>query len=188
MNAIELFHKDGVATGIFYCRDCRTVHRSKELANACCVPTKCKHCGKQSDRKHWLICTPCEAIEREAKEVERFTNASKVTEWGGWVFSEGIGHQDGYFADVDMLIDYCVGEGIEVPKYAWTCVANHFVNASVEDITSRMDDAYEDFDPESLKGLPELEAALDRFNEMNHDAVSYTPDYNVALLLPEQAL
>ena len=185
MNTTELFHQDGRSAGVFYCGECRLVHRTKELTDQCCAPNKCSICGKDKER-YYTKCPACLHLAELQKEQERFEKAEKLTKWDGWVYLEGTG-SDGYSESVDAFIEDWEDnhdENEPLPAYVWTCEENHFVNASVEDITQQMaDSAYEHWEPDSLKGLPELQTALDKFNEANKDAVSFQPDYKVALLL-----
>src|SRR6185369_10937636 len=111
MNSTELFHKDGRSTGIFFCGQCRIVHRTEGGAVECCAPRKCSECGKEVDR-YWTVCESCRN-ERDARaERERFEKANKLTDWDGWV---SLG--DRYFESVDELLEYCESEGIAEPEY-----------------------------------------------------------------------
>ena len=183
MNATELFLKDGRTAGIFFCERCRCVAPTEHLAGQCCQNYQCQTCGQDTGTRHYTVCEPCRRKEEAAKEAERYAKAEKLTQWDGWVFAEGFG--DEYFSDTETLLDHCDGEDVTPPPYAWACSENHFVCADVSDITDRMDDdAYEDFDSNSLLGLPELRLALERFNEENKDAVAFSPDYSKAIVLP----
>lgn len=185
MNAIELFHADAKSAGVFYCAKCRYVARSKDDADKCCEPTKCRYCGKPSGRQHWLCCDACQKINDEKKESERFQKAKKVTEWDGWVYLDGTG-RDGFSESVAEFRENWEDdhECDELPEYVWACKQNHFAVADVSDITERIaDNAYEDFEPDDLNGLDELKSAIEKFNEANKDIVSYEPDYNIAVLL-----
>jgi hypothetical protein len=186
MNAIELYHQDGRSAGVFYCAKCRLVRLTKEEAETCCEPLKCKCCGKETGRKYYLTCEPCDLANEARKEAERFEKAKKVTEWDGWVYLEGTGN-DGYSQDLEDFWDSWESdhaEDDEKPKYVWACKAIHFVAADESDVIDRIqDNAPEDFDPADLQGLPELRAAIEQFNEANKDVVAYTPDYSTAILL-----
>jgi hypothetical protein len=184
MNATELYLKDGRSAGVFYCEKCKIVHRTTAEADQCCMPYHCKGCGKETQR-YVNICSACFNKQQDKKEAERFAKAAKITKWDGWVYVEGLGYQNGYFQSVEDLIDYLTDEEDgNYPQYAWTCSANHFVNAEISDITERIgDNAYEDFNTEDLNGLQELKAAIAKFNDANKDAVSYTPDYTTAVLI-----
>jgi hypothetical protein len=104
----------------------------------------------------------------------------------GWVYLDGTG-RDGYSESVEDFWENWendADESAEKPKYVWACQENHFAVADVSDITERIaDNGYEDFDSETLDGLDELKAAIEKFNEANKDVVSYEPDYGIAILL-----
>lgn len=169
MNAQELYLQSGKATGVFYCESCRVVHTSKVFADDCCVLRKCA-CGTVVPRPYRLLCDSCETAKLEARERAIFEKAEKVTEWDGPVQCDSIGHNDGFFESVEALLDYCAGVDEEVPEYAWACEKSSFVSVTVDDIVSVVEgDAYEDFTSDDLSGLPELETALNKFNEDNKD-------------------
>lgn len=186
MNATELHLKDGKSAGIFFCAKCRHVAGSQHLAEQCCNNYLCSKCGKDVGSRMWLVCEPCRDAADLEKERERFEKSEKLTEWNGWVYLEGTG-REGFSESLSDFYDNWADdhdEGGELPKYVWACKANHFVRADVSDITERMcDDAYEDFEPDTLNGLDELKAALDKFNEVNAAVCSYQPDYSKAILL-----
>jgi len=180
MNAIELYHHDGKSTGVFYCTECRCVKRTKEEADKCCEPTKCQYCGKESGRQYYLSCESCDRANQDKEEAERFDKAEKKTEWDGWVY-----YEDEYYESVEYYLESC--DDLPVPAYVWACKENHFAVADVSDITDRIEEnGYEDFDGDDLKGLDDLKAAIEKFNEANKDVVSYEPDYGVAILLNHQ--
>jgi hypothetical protein len=185
MNATELYLKDGRTAGIFFCGQCRIVASSRTFAEDCCQNYKCESCGKDTGGRSYTKCATCINAERKAKEAERFAKAEKLTKWDGWVFCEGLGVGNGFFESIEDMISDIGEDGDEsLPEYVWACEANHFVCADVSDITERIaDNAYEDFDVDDLGGLDELSAAIDKFNEVNKDVVSYEPDYTKAVLL-----
>jgi hypothetical protein len=142
----------------------------------------------------------------EKKEAARFAAAEKVTEWEGWLYSDGIqgyndGYNDGYYAGADALMDYIadntpddeelaeleedeLAEIPKMPEYLWTCDEERFATASLDSIMENIADrGYEDFDTADLKGTEELGAAIDAFNEANVGIVSYRPNYKKALIL-----
>lgn len=185
MNAMELFLKDGRSAAVFYCGQCRIVHPSEAEANQCCAPYRCDKCGHETPRYH-TRCDACRRIVEAEAERVRFEKAEKLTAWDGFIYRDGTG-RDGYSQSLEDFYDYWEcdhDDGDEFPQYVWACKANHFVNADVSDITERMaDEAYEDWEPDTLDGLEELKAAIDKFNEANADVCSYQPDYTKAILL-----
>ena len=118
--------------------------------------------------------------------LDPITDAKKKKEWDGWVYLEGTG-RDGYSESLSDFWDNWESdheEGDEKPAYVWACKKNHFAVADVSDITERIaDNGYEDFDVDTLDGLDELKAAIEKFNDANKEVVSYEPDYGVAILL-----
>lgn len=187
MNAQELHLANGKPTGIFFCEACRTVKVTKNEADACCAPLKCE-CGAGRKLYH-TKCPACEQADWRAqetkKEADRFAAAEKVQEdhHDGWVYAEGIGHQDGYFHSVGDLRDYCE-DNEDLPEYVWACTEKQFVRVGLDDvITVFEDEAYEDFSSDDLSGLPELEVALTVFMERNKDVVVQLPNFKKAVIL-----
>lgn len=115
-----------------------------------------------------------------------FEKAEKVTDWDGWFYIEGMGYNEGYFENLEDLEEWLEMEEIEDrPKYAWTCDAKRICYLDYGSIIEQFtDDAYEYWEPEMLSGKEELEKALDAFNELNKDQVSYYPGYKKAFLIP----
>ncbi len=181
MNAQELFLKDGRSSEVFYCSQCKIVHRTQEQADKCCTPNRCPSCGVEVGR-HWTICDGCRATRETEKERERFKNAEKVTTWDGWVYCECLG-RDGFSESLQEMLDE-IGSADEIPEYVWTCNARPF---AVVHVSSILDDiaanGYEDFDPQTLDGIPELKEAIRIFNAANEKVLSYEPDYSTALLV-----
>lgn len=191
MNSVELFHKDGKPAGVFYCGECRIVHRTQEHAEQCCAPYKCERCGEIVQEKYWTICTACRKRKEEERERERFENAEKVKadDYDGVLYVEGMSgdYGDGYFSGLETLLDYCGDEDSDPPEYAWVCKPCHFASLDIDRVLSYIGDggdAYEDFDYDDLVGVKDLEKAIDAFNEANKGIVSYQPDYTKAVLLP----
>lgn len=182
MTPIELFHKDGRSASVFVCGQCRTVAANKERATLCCA-RYCPDCGSPLDKGFsWIRCNPCRAKGDIRHEAERFEKAEKVTEWGGYVLCGG-----NYYPSLETMMDICDDEGLDIPAYVWTCDPVQFVKVDLDDITDRFaDDAYEDWEPDTLDGLPELKAALEAFVEANNDQMAYQPNYKRALLIPKR--
>lgn len=190
MNAVELFLADGKPASVWFCGKCRHVAGSQHLADLCCDTYKCNKCGKDTGSRSWLRCEACRDAEDVASEVKRFEAAKKVTAWDGWVYSEGHGYKDGYFESLDDFKEWADDERSDetpLPTYVWTCKSEAFAQADIDSILCQItDNGYEDFDPETLDGIPELKAALEAFNEANKDVLSYTPDYSTAVLFTQQ--
>lgn len=181
MNATELYLKDGRSAGIFFCEKCKIVAHSKSLAEQCCNNYKCQDCGNDTGSRLWLVCDRCRDMREIKREQERYEKADKVTEWAGWVFDGSD-----YFESIDDMAERYEDDSRELPDYVWACECNHFVHADVSDITERMaDNAYEDWEPDTLAGLNELKSALGKFNDQNKDVCSYSPDYTKAVLIKQ---
>ena len=184
MNAAELYDESGKPVGIFFCGKCRKVGWCRDAAEACCVPHKCRTCGKEEPTSQ---CDDCFKAEQQAKELARYEKAGKVTDWDGWVYVDGYGYKDGFFESIDDLEDYLADQpDYSRPEYAWTCEPCQFVAVDTDSIYEQIENderAYEDFDRHDLAGTDELEAALKAFTEVNASIVSYLPDYSKALLL-----
>ena len=187
MNAIELFHGDGRSAGVYFCETCKIIWREKDLAGRCCLPKTCSNCGGAIRRPYYTICDECEAVKMSKVESERFTKAEKLTEWDGWVYSDGLGWRDGYFEDVGELVGHCHDEETEVPEYAWACKKVQFAHVDLDRVLEWISESgWEDFSRDDLNGVDELKAAIDRFNEANKDVVVWEVDYNRAVLIAKE--
>lgn len=189
MNATELYLKDGRPTGVYFCSVCRGTYRDKEPAEECCsLHKKCVGCGELISRKSPKIaCPACVAKKRDAQEQERFNKAAKVSEWDGMIYSEGHGGE--YFHDLDEFVEWMMDESLDLPEYVWTCDQQRVVDVDVSVIVNHIGDselAPDDFDEEDLNGLDELQGAIIKFNSLNEDFVTYTPNYNLALILKKE--
>lgn len=179
MKATELFHQDGRSAEIYYCGQCRIVHRTQGFAEQCCKPNICE-CGAECPQ-YYTSCNECRRKKDIARERERFEKADKVTTWDGPVADP---HSERYGANLDELLELLDCDGFEPPEYVWTCnerpVCNLDYYSIIESATS---DACEDFDANSLLGDKELIAALEKFNQTNSKNVVWEPNYKLALVL-----
>lgn len=195
MNANELYLNDGRPTGVYFCSVCRSTYRDKEPAEECCsLHKKCVGCGDLIPKKSPKIaCPDCVNKKRDARERERFNKAAKVSEWDGMIYSEGHGPE--YFQDMDELIEWIDDASfpdnpLGVPEYVWTCDEHRVVDIDVSVIVNHIRDsefASDDFDEKDLNGLDELQGAIIKFNSLNAGFITYTPNYNLALILKKES-
>jgi hypothetical protein len=183
--AIELYRKDGTATGVFYCSECRAVFPNEGQAQLCHGERVCE-CGKKIESRYSSSCNECwrakSEAERNKKESERFEAATKIA-WadykGGMVFDG-----DRYFDDLEGLKDHYEGE--TMPAYVWACEDYGLSKASPDSIYENMlDGMWEDADEGDLNGREELEAAIAAFNKANESISVWEPDYTTAIVVAE---
>lgn len=190
MNAKELFHQDGKPAGIYYCGECRIVSKHLETAEQCCAPRKCGRCGCELPKgQFYLSCDECRRIKQTEDEAAKFAGAEKLTKWDGPVYLEGAGSNEGYFNDLGEFYDWLATreddeEGPHEPvRYVWACHKTSFIRYDVGSITENLE-GWEEWDGHT-KGEEELQAALDAWAEKNKDAVTYSTDWNRAVLVDE---
>ena len=184
MNATELFHKDGHSSGVWYCGKCRLSFNHREPAEQCCLPHPCVVCGKPCEKMFYTICNFCQSAQGIAREHERYTKAVKLSEWDGWVYVEGLGFQDGFFAGTDELREHCEEEGVDLTCYAWVCKGIPFAYATIERIVDDIEErAGGEFDMSRVDGVSELDIAIETFNLENSGLLAYEPDFTRCVLL-----
>lgn len=189
--AIELYKlQDGEykATGVFYCSECRVVHRTKEEAELCHGERLCGCGNKVMQGYYQKLCSDCQSKEwreKEAKrEAERFEAAKKITaaEYDG----EHVYLGDNYYDSVEDAIDQFL-EGQE-PEYVWACTTHGIRQAELEDVTQNIvENLWEDADTNDLNGLDEMQAAIDAFNKANESLQLWEPDYSTAILVGKES-
>ena len=182
MTAVQLMLPDWRLSGVWFCGLCRTVHPTEDLANSCCAPRVCRTCGASIQSTYKTICDGCFRESLVKRDREMFIAAEKIREEDGTgmlYLEEG---RSGYYESSDELIQACEESGIEPPSYAWLCEKRHFVKVSLDRILEDIaEDGYEDFDTDNLKGVPELEAAIGKFEEANHDTYAWAPNFKKAV-------
>jgi hypothetical protein len=122
----------------------------------------------------------------EVREKERFEKAIKIpeSEWAGSVYSEGHGWNDGYFNDIDDLKECLEDEDAAEIEYVWACDEEASCYLDLDRILeSATEDTHEDFRIDDLNGLEELKLAINKFNELNKDQVSWNINFKKAIIL-----
>jgi hypothetical protein len=184
MHPTELFNPDHTSAELYRCGKCQVVHHNLLHAEECCGTYKCRECGTDTGGRHTLLCQACQAEKERRLEAHRFERAEKITTWDGWVHLPNTGR---FAPNLQDLLGYLPPNYVH-PTYVWTCTGEQFAHVSLDQIIEQMsDNAYEDFQFADLKGVPELIAALEAFNEANKDNPTgriYHPDYTRALLVP----
>lgn len=186
MNAFKLTGQtaDGKTGTVWGCGKCLHVARDEEAARQCC-DWRCPTCGVEVERYSHL-CDSCRREEYARRDREMLEKAEKLDEWTGGVF-----WGERFYASLDEAVedidDRCEdGEDFR-PEFLY--VAQRCPPCKVE-LYRVLEDACsdmggEDDEPESyLKGIPELEAAIERFNEANEDIEWYTEDSKRAVRVP----
>lgn len=128
-----------------------------------------------------LINEHCLEARGERMEREAFGKAKKVLLWDG-----GVWHDDQYFASVHALLEYLNDNEKDWPEFVWAAQAERVIPDmdAHEVVESPISDrGWEDMDADDLYGIPELQAALDKFTEQNESVVCYTPDQRIAVML-----
>jgi len=124
----------------YKCSECKNIWANKKMADKCCTRKHCEDCNTVLPSKWYrTVCEPCH-------EKRVFDRAEKLTpeQWDGWVQSDKIGCNEGYFESVDALIDHCEDEGVDVPEWVFCCTSErHQVDADYA-LEHMLVDAYED--------------------------------------------
>lgn len=182
MNAVQLLLPDGRPSGVWFCGQCRNVHCAEDLANSCCSPRICRTCGVIIQSTYKTICDVCFRESVIKRDREKFIAAEKIREEDGTGMMYVEGEPSGYYESSDALIQACEESGVEPPSYAWLCEKRHFVKVSLDRILDDIaEDGYEDFDTDDLNGIPELEAAIEKFEKANHDTYAWAPNFKKAV-------
>lgn len=182
MNAIELFLADGKPANVYFCEKCRVVRGGFQAANECCEPPKCKRCG--CENSSGLNCPSCKTVIYEENEKRRLNAAKKITvsDWDGWIYSDG--HGDEFFSSVDEFMEWCDENEVTPPSHVYTADPVRFASVNMDDIIERFyDEAFDGFDANCLSGTEEFQTAINVFNQANEELKSYSVDFKTAILI-----
>lgn len=182
--AVELYEKDGRATGVYFCSTCRVVYADKDGADWCHGERLCACGNKIPQHDRGRKCNECRSKEWQEKErkreAERFDAATKISESD--YKGEHVYSNDKYYDSVADAIDGYL-EGHE-PEYVWACQDKRLPPIDLEDVTCNLlDNMWEDADTSDLHGIDELEAAIEAFNKANESILMWEPDYSIAILV-----
>ncbi len=187
-------------SGVFACGKCDTVANTKEDAEACCV---CRVCGlyiEKSNPHYYRLHEAC-ARENNLKELrlqhgkERAgilaaPKADPVT-YTGWVYNPfGMGpNGDGYAESIESMAQFLLRSAdTPKPEFVWTCNETILAPVRVDDfIEGHYVDQLAEGQEHDLEGKDELQAALNKFAEVNKEIVSYTPNMKLAIRVPYEA-
>lgn len=177
MNTIRLKRQDTdeLVNGLFLCGKCGRIWNSGESAGLCCGP-----CGKCGAVGAVFSCLLCQHADIKEREEERMKAARVEPLWDGPVyFPQLSGHNNGFFENIEELLDYVDDEDPEHPflDWAWGCNVSSWVDVDFDDICGLLEGrAPEDFDLDDLSGINELKAALKAFNKANAHNELYEED------------
>jgi hypothetical protein len=181
MEAIELVSEDGKHS-IWMCSACKQLSSDRPWAEKHCY---CPVCKKPTDwRKGRLECNDCDREKSSRRDRERLEKAEKLEDWDGWVWDENR-----YYSDLDEYVDHLAGDREPEDWPEWVYVADQRPFPEI-DVDRVFENAFDDWDWEEfdadkdLKGVVELRAAVDKFNEANKGCVSYMGDWTRAVRVP----
>lgn len=199
---IELVNKMTGALVAFACPKCGHVlavnssrgapeEQSRSLAALHCHRF-CGGCSELLTLSTSVFCTDCASKRYQEKEQRRLEKAKRMTieeypnqpvYWEGHQGSLG----DGYFADIEEVLDHCEENDLEVPGYVLGCTS-HSLTLRAEDILEReMEEFYEGaYDSISDAAKLELQVFLDNWT-MARSITSWSEDYSVVVLLNPEA-
>lgn len=193
MNPINLLLPDGKPSTVWACGECGRACDSHEHAEKCCGPAPCRFCGEPTKKKYRLGCyeyhDACWQKNRDAQEAAWLEKAEKLETWGGWVYEDGRGSNEGYFESVEDYIEHLVGyDGLEPedwPDYVHVAVPSPGCELDIGHILENAcENGYEDMD-DDLSGTKELEAAINAFNKANEGVLVYNVDLKRAVRVPK---
>jgi hypothetical protein len=158
---------------------------AKAFAERHCGPWTCEKCGAEHNRSYQPTCNKCfhqGLAEYSAKrERELFEKAEKVpaASYDGPVYWDGSSYNDGFFASLDDLLDWCACEDDKPPDYVWPCYIGHpsvDFDAACE---SALCDTYEGAE---LDAEDELREFLKQWNAKQTSEI-WEPRHNHALII-----
>ncbi len=131
------------------------------------------------------------SVYHQKKDKEKFDKAEKIpaAEWYGPVYLEGTGWHEDYSSSVDDFLDWLAddNENNETEQwhpYVWACDSFPTCHLDLDDIINNAtEEAHENFEIHQLKGVEELREAIDKFNELNKEEVSWMPNFHKVIIL-----
>ncbi len=148
----------------------------------------CPNCGKPKRG----MCTNKECVTKLATEQEksRYDKAQKYTidtvpsKSKIMFYSDVYKDNEGYFSEIEELVDYCNDEDIEIPDYIWGTYETQISFYAHDIIGNACDDLWEGaYDSIDSKDIAELQNLLDNWCKNHAGTRTYTVDYKCCILL-----
>lgn len=157
-----------------YIETCRECHTGKLYI--------CKYCEKPN-KSDFCNCKIAQEKRYAKRDINHYEKAEKLTpkQYDGWVYSDGLGYNEGYFDSTDALLEWCEDEEVEVPEFAFCCTEERHLLDIDSAIESMLEEAYEDA-RDYLKDEQELYDFVKKWNA-KQNIISYYPDYKRVVVL-----
>jgi hypothetical protein len=150
--------------------------QDERMARYCCATTFPCECGKARYDKGYTACKECSRTRREQADREALEKAEIVENYEGWVYCEALeSHNNGYFRSAEELALYCHEFDESMPGFAFCCDEDSFSLDLDRALENECDDHHEDM-RDHLRGVDELQAAVDEFNNLNSKQITYNAD------------
>lgn len=151
----------------------------------------CPNCGQP---KHGMCMNEECRIKAEAEQEKlRYDKAKKYTLVTApckstiMYFSDVYGANEGYFSEIEDLVDYCNDEGIRVPDYIWGTYKSQITIDAYDIVENACDGLWEDAgDSIDSKDLAELQDFLDDWCAKQIGTKTYTVDYGCCILITDK--
>jgi hypothetical protein len=138
------------------------------------------------------MCTnpECRKIEEDKAENRRFAKAIKSTydnvpnKQKEMLYSESYGYNEGYFSDIDELIEYCEENESEVPKYVWSTTKNTLSIDACNIVSQACEELHEDA-YQNVTDEQELQDFLDKWCNKQSGVDTFMVDYKYAISISE---
>lgn len=156
------------------CTSCRGLG-IKDVCKICGQPKYglCENmdCRKEIDRRDEQRLLN-KAIKCELKDI-----SSEYTEM---FYSESYRYNDGYFSEIEDLIEYCESEDIEIPDYVWATQKVDLQLDACDILENACEELCEDaFD--NLTDINGLQKLLDEWVSKQSGQNTYYPNYRYAI-------
>lgn len=173
-------------TGWMYNKEYGTIIKCKDCYDG--VITVCEKCGKPTRGS----CNSYNCVIDRAKkrEEERLSKAIKANyedvpaEHKEMMYHELFPNNYGYFSDFEEFVEYCEGEGIELPAYVWSTEKTKLTIDADSIVSNACDELHEDaYDNIGEADIKELQELLNNWCSKQTGTDTYSVDYRYAITL-----
>lgn len=137
------------------------------------------------------ICTDKNCLEKRASmaETKRIDKAIKAKiddvpeKDKGMLYSDSYPYNEGYFAGIEDLVEYCRDEGIIIPSYIWSTDKVELTLDAMQIIENACEELHEDA-VSNIKDEEELQLFLNNWCKKQTGTDTYIVNYKYAIEVP----